>query len=300
MDSDANLQPGRVDDLEEATAVFMSVRPRLFGIAYRMLGSASEAEDLLQEAWVRWQTYDRSTVVNPAAFLATMTTRLAINALDSARVRRETYIGPWLPEPVDTSADPYLGAERGEALEFAALLLMDKLTPHERAAYVLREAFDYPYAQIADILGSTEPAVRQLVSRARKHMAGERRVPVSKSGQRELLTTFIAAARTGDMQALERLLAADATNVADGNGRRQVARRLVVGAPRVAQFLAAMSWFWDGVDVQWAETNGQTSAVLRRDGEVYGLLAVSASADGIDQVLWMVNPEKNAAVPAAR
>ena len=300
MDSDANLQPGRVDDLEEATAVFMSVRPRLFGIAYRMLGSASEAEDLLQEAWVRWQTYDRATVVNPAAFLATTTTRLAINALDSARVRRETYIGPWLPEPVDTSADPYLGAERGEALEFAALLLMDKLTPHERAAYVLREAFDYPYAQIADILGSTEPAVRQLVSRARKHMAGERRVPVSKSGQRELLTTFIAAARTGDMQALERLLAADATNVADGNGRRQVARRLVIGAPRVAQFLAAMSWFWDGVDVQWAETNGQTSAVLRRDGEVYGLLTVSASADGIDQVLWMVNPEKNAAVPAAR
>ena len=300
MDSDANLQPGRVDDLEEATAVFMSVRPRLFGIAYRMLGSASEAEDLLQEAWVRWQTYDRATVVNPTAFLATTTTRLAINALDSARVRRETYIGPWLPEPVDTSADPYLGAERGEALEFAALLLMDKLKPQERAAYVLREAFDYPYAQIADILGSTEPAVRQLVSRARKHMAGERRVPVSKSGQRELLTTFIAAARTGDMQALERLLAADATNVADGNGRRQVARRLVVGAPRVAQFLAAMSWFWDGVDVQWAETNGQTSAVLRRDGEVYGLLAVSASADGIDQVLWMVNPEKNAAVPAAR
>lgn len=300
MDSDANPQPGRVDDLEEATAVFMSVRPRLFGIAYRMLGSASEAEDLLQEAWVRWQTYDRAKVVNPAAFLAATTTRLAINALDSARVRRETYIGPWLPEPVDTSADPYLGAERGEALEFAALLLMDKLKPNERAAYVLREAFDYPYAQIADILGATEPAVRQLVSRARKHMASERRVPASKSGQRELLATFIAAARTGDMQALERLLAADATNVADGNGRKQVARRLVTGAPRVAKFLAAMSWFWDGVDVQWAETNGQTSAVLLRDGEVYGLLTVSASADGIDQVLWMVNPEKNAAVPAAR
>jgi RNA polymerase sigma-70 factor (ECF subfamily) len=300
MDSDANPQPGRVDDLEEATAVFMSVRPRLFGIAYRMLGSASEAEDLVQETWVRWQTYDRAKVVNPAAFLAATITRLAINALDSARVRRETYIGPWLPEPVDTSADPYLGAERGEALEFAALLLMDKLKPQERAAYVLREAFDYPYAQIADILGATEPAVRQLVSRARKHMASERHVPASKSQQRELLTTFIAAARTGDMQALERLLAADATNIADGNGRKQVARRLVTGAPQVAKFLAAMSWFWDGLDVEWAETNGQTSAVLRRDGEVYGLLTVSASADGIDQVLWMVNPEKNAAVPAAR
>jgi DNA-directed RNA polymerase specialized sigma24 family protein len=116
-------------DLEAAAAVFTQVRPRLFGIAYRMLSSATEAEDLVQEVWLRWQTYDRSTVVNPEAFLATTTTRLAINVLQSARKRRETYIGPWLPEPVDTGADPYLGAERGEALEFAALLLMEKLTP---------------------------------------------------------------------------------------------------------------------------------------------------------------------------
>jgi DNA-directed RNA polymerase specialized sigma24 family protein len=128
-DSAVSPEPGDAEDLEEAAAVFMSLRPRLFGIAYRMLSSASEAEDLVQEVWLRWQMYDRSTVVNPAAFLATATTRLAINALQSARVRRETYIGPWLPEPVDTSADPYLGAERGEALEFAALLLMEKLTP---------------------------------------------------------------------------------------------------------------------------------------------------------------------------
>ncbi len=159
-------EPDGIADLEEAAAVFASLRPRLFGIAYRMLSSATEAEDLVQEVWLRWQKYDRSTVDNPAAFLATTTTRLAINALQSARMRRETYIGPWLPEPVDTSADPYLGAERGEALEFAALLLMEKLTPSERAAYVLREAFDYPYRQIAGILQLAEPAVRQLVSRA--------------------------------------------------------------------------------------------------------------------------------------
>jgi RNA polymerase sigma-70 factor (TIGR02957 family) len=296
MDSGADLGQGNRDDLEEAVAVFTSVRPRLFGIAYRMLSSATEAEDLLQEVWLRWQLCDRTAVANPAAFLATTTTRLAVNALRMARVRRETYIGPWLPEPVDTSADPYLGAERGEALEFAALLLMDRLKPNERAAYVLREAFGYRYDEIAGILRSNEPAVRQLVSRARKHMASERRVPASKSGQRELLATFIAAARTGDMQALERLLAADAINVSDGNGRRQVARRPVAGAPRVAKFLAAMSWFWDGVDVQWAETNGQTSAVLRRNGFKEGVMTISTSADGIDQVFWMVNPDKISAV----
>ncbi|RKN22329.1 RNA polymerase sigma-70 factor [Micromonospora musae] len=294
-DSGVDHEPVGSDDLEEAARVFTDVRPRLFGIAYRMLSSASEAEDLVQEVWLRWQATDRSAVLNPAAFLATTTTRLAINALQSARRRRETYIGPWLPEPVDTSADPYLGAERGAALEFAALLLMEKLTPNERAAYVLREAFDYPYAQIADILGSTEPAVRQLVSRARKHMAEERRTPVSPAAQRELLTTFIAAARSGDLAALERLLAADATNIADGNGRIRVSRRPVVGAQRVVKYLSALSWFWADVEVEWATTNGQTSAVLRQNGSVYGLLTVTASSDGIDQLLWMVNPEKIAA-----
>ena len=208
-------QAGGVVDLDAAAGVFTSLRPRLFGIAYRMLSSSAEAEDLVQEVWLRWQVCDRSAVINPAAFLATTTTRLAINALQSARVRRETCIGPWLPEPVDTSADPYLGAERGEALEFAALLLMEKLTPGERAAYVLREAFDYPYGQIADVLQSTQPAVRQLVSRARKDMTGERRAPASAAVQRELLTSFVSAARSGDMSALERLLAADVTSVFD-------------------------------------------------------------------------------------
>jgi RNA polymerase sigma-70 factor (ECF subfamily) len=217
-DAEVGRQAGAVD-LDQAAEVFTSLRPRLFGIAYRMLGSATEAEDLVQEVWLRWQACDRSAVINPAAFLATTTTRLAINALQSARVRRETYIGPWLPEPVDTSPDPYLGAERGEALEFAALLLMERLTPGERAAYVLREAFDYPYAQIAGILQSTEPAARQLVSRARKDMTGERRAPASAAVQRELLTSFISAARSGDMTALERLFAADVTGVPEGIDR---------------------------------------------------------------------------------
>ncbi|HEV7711776.1 MAG TPA: RNA polymerase sigma-70 factor [Asanoa sp.] len=291
-DSGVNVEPGGSDDLDAAAAIFTSVRPRLFGIAYRMLSSATEAEDLVQDVWLRWQTTDRSAVLNPAAFLATTTTRLAINSLQSARVRRETYIGPWLPEPVDTSADPYLGAERGEALEFAALLLMEKLTPNERAAYVLREAFDYPYAQIADILQSTEPAVRQLVSRARKSVTSEKRTPVSTAAQRELLTTFITAARSGDMAALEKLFAPDVASVSDGNGAVRVSRRPVVGIERVAKYLSAITWYWEGVDVRWASTNGQTSAVLYRDGAVEAVLTVTTSAGGIDKVLWMMNQDK--------
>ncbi|WP_250005196.1 RNA polymerase sigma-70 factor [Actinoplanes sp. M2I2] len=284
-------------DLDEATTVFTGVRPRLFGIAYRMLGSATESEDLVQDVWLRWQTYDRDRVDNPAAFLATTTTRLAINTLRSARVRRETYIGPWLPEPVDTSADPYLGAETGNALEFAVLMLLERLTPHERAAYVLREAFDYPYGQIADILGSTEPAVRQLVSRGRKHVAGERKAPVSTAAQRELLTTFITAARSGDLAALEKLFAAEVASISDGNGARQVSRRAVVGAARVAKYIAAFAdWWWAGVEVRFVTPNGQAGVVLHRGGETLAVLAIDASEEGIEQLLWMMNPEKLGAI----
>jgi len=280
-------------DLDEAAHVFMAVRPRLFGIAYRMLGSASEAEDLVQDVWLRWQAYDREQVQNPGAFLATTTTRLAINELQSARSRRETYIGPWLPEPVDTSADPYLGAERGEALEFAVLLLMEKLTPNERAAYILREAFDYPYGQIADILQSTEPAVRQLVSRARKRVSGDRKEPVSEVVQRELLVTFLEAARSGDLAELEKLFAAGVASVSDGNGARQVSRTILAGAARVAKYIAAFSsWYWDGVDVGYVTANGQAGAVLTRDGKVLGVVTLSASADGIEQLMWVMNPAK--------
>ena len=154
---------------------FLLARPRLFGIAYRILGSAVEAEDVVQDTWLRWQNTDRAQIHEPAAFLTTVTTRLAINLAQSARVRRESYVGPWLPEPVDTTQDPHLGAERAEAVELAVLLLMEKLKPVERAAYVLREAFDYPYQRVADILETSDENDRQLVSRARKQLGAERK-----------------------------------------------------------------------------------------------------------------------------
>jgi RNA polymerase sigma-70 factor (ECF subfamily) len=192
---------------DEGLSAFLCARPRLFGIAYRMLGSAAEAEDIVQDVWVRWQTTDRRWVRNPLAFLVTATTRLAINVLQSARTRRETCAEPSLPEPVDTSADPALRTERNEALNRAMLLLLEKLTPTERAAYVLREAFSSPYREIAEILRVEEANARQLVSRAREHVSGRRRAPVSPTEQRRLLNAFVAAARTGDLARLENLFA---------------------------------------------------------------------------------------------
>jgi RNA polymerase sigma-70 factor (ECF subfamily) len=193
----------------DGLGTFVPMRPRLFGIAYRMLKSAAEAEDIVQDVWLRWQCMDRSAVENPPAFLATIATRLCINLAQSAHTRRETYIGAWLHEPADSNSDPGLSAERGQALQLAVLLLLEKLSPTERAAYVLREAFDYPYRQIADILQMREANVRQLVSRARKHIADGRGTPVSTDEQRRFLEAFIDAVQKGEMAGLEGLLAED-------------------------------------------------------------------------------------------
>ena len=209
---------------DDGLSAFSPVRPRLFGIAYRMLGSAAEAEDIVQDVWLRWQSTNRSAVENPPAYLATTTTRLCINASQSAHSRRETYVGTWLPEPVDTSSDPTIGAERSEALKLAVLILLEKLSPTERAAYVLREAFDYSYDQIASILQMEEANARQLVSRGRKHIADGRRAAVSPDEQRRLLEAFIAAATKADMAALEGLFAENVVSTSDGGGIVRAAR----------------------------------------------------------------------------
>jgi RNA polymerase sigma-70 factor (ECF subfamily) len=202
--------------LEDAASDFTLLRPRLLGIAYRILGSWTEADDIVQDAWLRWQTYDRSTVLNPTAFLVTTTTRLAINATQSARARHETYVGRRFPEPGDTTDDPALGAERSEALERGILLLLQRLSPTERAAYVLRQAFDYPYSQIAGTLELTEANARQLVSRAGKHIAAERRQPANRAELERLVHAFVAAARHGDVAALKGLLAESVVSPSDG------------------------------------------------------------------------------------
>jgi RNA polymerase sigma-70 factor (ECF subfamily) len=194
---------------DDGLSVFLSVRPRLFAIAYRILGSAVDAEDIVQDVWIRWQTTDRSVVRDAAAFLVTITTRLAINVIQSARSRREAYVRPWLPEPVDTNADPGLGAERGEALELGVLILLEKLSPTERAAYILREAFDYAYRDIADTLRLQEANARQLVTRARQHVTNGRRRAANATEQGRLLAAFVVAAKNGDVAGLEGLVVSD-------------------------------------------------------------------------------------------
>ncbi|HEY4088292.1 MAG TPA: sigma-70 family RNA polymerase sigma factor [Bryobacteraceae bacterium] len=219
---------------------FFDVRPRLFGIAYRMLGSTAEAEDLLQDVWLRWQSTDRGAVQNQPAYLATITTRLAVNVLESARSRREAYFGIWLPGPVDTSADPELGAERGEALELAVLLLLERLVPTERAAYILREAFDYPYKEIGEVLKVSEANARQLVTRARTHIADGRRRRVDAAEQRRLLDTFISAAQKGDLARLETLFADDIVSWSDGGGVVRAAGKPITGREPVVRFISAV------------------------------------------------------------
>jgi len=285
--------------IDSALGTFTEARPRLFGIAYRMLGSVAEAEDIVQEAWLRWQQTDRAIVHNPAGFLTTVTTRLALNTADSARVRREQYVGPWLPEPVDTSADPSLGAETAEALECAVLMLLEKLGPEQRAAYVLREAFDYSYDEIAEILATSPANARQLVSRAKKHVQSNRREPVDPATHHALLEAFVSAARDGDLERLEQVLSADVVTTSDGAGiAPRAARRPVVGRDKVARFVAGWSDWWTDTTLTWLETNGQASVLVRRGETPLALLSATASPSGIDQLMWVMAPDKLTHVPA--
>jgi RNA polymerase sigma-70 factor (TIGR02957 family) len=281
-------------DPASALVAFTAVRRRLFGIAYRMLGSVAEAEDVVQDVWIRWQNYDdKASLDSTEAFLVTMATRQSITVATSARGRRETYIGPWLPEPVDTSADPTLGAERAEALETAVLMLLEKLTPTERAAYVLREAFDYPYETIATIVAVSAANARQLVSRARRHLADGRRAPVPAAEHRRLLEAFLEAARNGDIARLETLLAEDVISYSDGGGAVRASKFPVVGRERVAKFFRAFaSHFWESVETRIVESNG-TEAVELLHGETrVAVVSIGYTDAGITRVFWQMNPAK--------
>ncbi len=283
-----NRQNGGVD-----ATTFESNRGRMFGIAYRMLGSVAEAEDVVQDAWLRWQGTNRDEVHNPAAFLATVVTRLSLTALDSARARRETYVGPWLPEPVATDGDPLLGAERAEALSLAVLLLLERLTPAERAAYVLHEAFQYPFREIAEVLEISEASARQLGTRARQHIDRERVVEVSSAERNRLMGALVAAMQSGELEQLESVLAKDVVAVSDGGGVVFAARRPVLGRDRVANFLHGIAEkYGEGLSAMPVSVNGETAMLAIRDGAPQSLTSVEVSPDGVASIHIVMNPNK--------
>lgn len=279
--------------MDVTAAVFEDHRGRLFGIAYRMLGEVGLAEDVVQNAWLRWNAADRDAVAEPGAYLATIATRLAIAELTSARARREVYVGPWLPEPVDTSADPLLGAERAEALSMAVLVLLERLSPAERAAFVLHEAFDYPHARVAEVLETTEANARQLFSRAKKHLDAGRARAVSPVERDRLLGAFLAAAEAGDVAALESVLASDVVSISDGGGQVLAARKEVGGPQRVAHFLlGVLSKYGQAIVPVAVEVNGEPAMLGMRDGMPVALWAVETGTDGIHRVFIVLNPAK--------
>ncbi|PWR07263.1 hypothetical protein DKT68_19530 [Micromonospora acroterricola] len=290
---EGTLPMGDDISVDDAVRAFDAARPRLFGIAYRMLGSVGDAEDIVQDAWLRWQQTDRNVVRDPTAFLATTTTRLAVTAATSARARHESYVGPWLPEPVHISADPAARAVQGEELGLALVLLLQRLTPTERAVYVLREAFDYPFRQIAEVLGLTEANARQLGRRARMHLIEERHEPVAPADHSRLLHTFLAAARSGNLAQLEKLLAEDVVSYADGGGIIRAARAPIIGRTSVARYIAGVvTKFGRDVSLGFVESNGEEAVLASRAGSGVALCTIDASATGIERVLIILNPTK--------
>jgi RNA polymerase sigma-70 factor, ECF subfamily len=249
-----------------------ALRRHGFGVAYRMLGSVSEAEDLVQEALLRL-TRQKGPIDEPAAWMTTVVTRLSINVLKSARVRRESYVGPWLPEPLleDPGPGPASRAELADSLSLALLVLLERLTPVERAAYLLREVFGYDYAEIADIIEQTEVNSRQLVTRARKHLEASRpRFDADEAARDALLERFLAAAEEGDLEALEELLAKDAVLYADSGGKATAPQEPLVGAARIASFMAAVAQARPSsgeLESRRVRVNGQPGRLLRGPAE---------------------------------
>lgn len=277
---------------------FEQHRARCFAIAYRMLGSAAEADDIVQEAWLRWQRAGQ--VEAPAAWLTTTVTRLCLDQLKSARARRELYVGPWLPEPIETPAED--GADP-ESISMAFLLLLERLSPAERAVYLLRKVFEVDFAEIAAALGKSEAAVRQLFHRSGEHLAASRpRYATSKEQHLRLLTGFMTAAQSGQVSQLEALLAQDARAWNDGGGRARAALNVVEGRTRVAKLFVGLVSKGDGADLrpEIREVNGWPALLLWRDAELVTALTIETDDDEIHAVHVVLNPDKLRSLTSSR
>lgn len=266
----------------------------MFGLAYRMLGSAAEAEDVVQDAYLRWSGVERTSIGSPGAWLAKVVTNLCLNRLTAARATRERYVGFWLPEPAPTGAlGPLESAERRDAVSMAFMLLLERLTPAERAVFVLREAFSYGYREIAEVLGLSEANCRQLYGRARRRVGEAPRFDVPGEQRRMIVERFLTAATSGDLAGLERLLADDVVTWADGGGRVRAALRPITGRERVVRYLAGVAArFGVGVEFRHADVNGQEAILARREGELITVFVIEVSGGLIVGVRAVLNPEK--------
>jgi RNA polymerase sigma-70 factor (ECF subfamily) len=280
---------------------FEELRPLLFSIAYRLLGSVSEAEDAVQETWLRYHA-SATTPVSLKSFLAAVVTRVSIDTLRSARVRRETYVGQWLPEPLLTDdgstaySDPEHTAELADSVSMAALLLLERLTPEQRAVFVLHDVFAFPFGEIADVIGRSVAACRQLASRARRLVEeGRPRFDVDRREREELASRFFDAMMVGDVDGLQALLAADVEVYGDGGGKAPQWSRVVVGAGNVARMFGGLGrrFFGSGIRVERHEVNGQPGAVVRDgDGQVVNVLVLDVLDGRIQVVRSVINPDK--------
>jgi RNA polymerase sigma-70 factor (ECF subfamily) len=290
-----------VTDAETDATTFAELRPLLFALAYRMLSSVSEAEDVVQEAFLRYRRAreEGAAVASPKAYLSAVVTRLAIDELRSARARRETYSGQWLPEPLLTdegAGDPAVIAEQADSLSMAFLLLLERLTPAERAVFLLHDVFGYGYDEVAEIVGRTEANCRQIALRARRHVeAGKPRFEASKREREELAARFFAAAGDGDVDGLVGLLARDVVVVGDGGGKAPQWGRPIVGADRVARLFVnlARQMARLGARFEVREVNGQPGAIGRApDGRVVNVLTIEIADGAIQAIRSVINPDK--------
>ncbi|MER6007495.1 RNA polymerase sigma factor SigJ [Nonomuraea angiospora] len=286
---------------------FEDHRSLLTGVAYRILGSAADAEDVVQEAWLRWSGVDETTVDEPKAYLVRVTSRLAIDRLRWAKSRRESYVGPWLPEPISTAPDVAEHAELAESVELALLLVLETLSPLERAVFVLREAFDLPFSEIAEIIGRAEPATRQLARRARDHVRDRRpRFDVDRQERRRITERFISASAEGDLDGLIELFASEVTMVSDGGGKARAALRVITGADNVSRWLlsintpANIAAFMASIgmagisdlSIGLATMNNAPAMVISAGGRVITVASLLISDGKIDTIYLIANPEK--------
>ncbi|WP_157246468.1 RNA polymerase sigma-70 factor [Nonomuraea typhae] len=287
--------------------MFEEHRHLLTGVAYRILGSLADAEDVVQEAWLRWSGVDQATVDDPKAYLVRVTSRLAIDRLRWAKSRRESYVGPWLPEPIATAPDVAEHVELAESVELAMLVVLETLSPLERAVFVLREAFDLPFSEIAEIIGRAEPATRQLARRARDHVQEKRpRFETDLDERRRMTERFINASAGGDLDALIAMLSKDVTLVSDGGGKARAPLRALLGVDNVTRFLAAItrpeeiakfaaSLGMAGdleVGFRITEVNAAPAAVVSLGGRVISVLSLVIIDGKVETIYLMANPEK--------